>query len=128
MNEDFADFFALLNQHGVEFLIIGGVAYNFHAPPRATKDIDVWVRPTRINLELLVAALGAFGLPTDALDVAELVDAQRVLMIGRAPNRIDLLTRPDGIDWSSAWARRMTTNYGAAPVSLLAIEDLIASK
>jgi hypothetical protein len=55
VNSDFADFFALLNQHGVEFLVIGGVAYNFHAPPRATKDIDVWVRPTRTNLERTLA-------------------------------------------------------------------------
>ena len=36
MNQDFAEFFALLNAKKVEFLVIGGVAYNFHAPPRAT--------------------------------------------------------------------------------------------
>jgi hypothetical protein len=99
VNRDFAEFFALLNQHGVEFLIIGGVAYNFHAPPRATKHIDVWVRPTRENL-----------------------------MIGRAPTRIDVLTRPDGLDWDGAWSRRMNTDYGDVPISVLAIEDLISSK
>jgi hypothetical protein len=128
VNKDFADFFALLNQHDVEFLIIGGVAYNFHAPPRATKDIDVWVRPTRSNLERFVRALGEFGLPTEAIDIDDLEHAQRVLMIGRAPTRIDVLTRPDGLDWAGAWSRRMTTDYGDVPVSLLAIEDLIASK
>lgn len=95
MNRDFAEFFALLNQHGVEFLITGGVAYNFHAPPRATKDIEL---------------------------------APRVLMIGRAPTRIDVLTRPDGVDWVGAWSRRMNTDYGDVPISVLAIEDLFSSK
>ena len=128
MNEDFADFFALLNQHGVEFLIIGGVAYNFHAPPRATKDIDVWVRPERDNLERLLAALEAFGLPIGEIDIEQLQSSQRVLMIGRAPNRIDLLTRPDGLAWEGAWSRRVETTYGAAPIGLLAIEDLVSSK
>lgn len=107
MNEDFAAFFGLLNQHGVEFLIIGGVAYNFYAPPRATKDIDVWVRPTRANLERLVDALAAFGLPTSTIDLDDLVTTARVLMIGRAPTRIDVLTRPDGLDWEGAWSRRV---------------------
>lgn len=134
MNKDFSDFFALLNRHDVEFLIIGGVAYNFHAPPRATKDIDVWVRPTRANLERLVSALDEFGVPTQAMDIDELMAVPRVLMIGRAPTRIDLLTRPDGLAWENAWSRRVETTYGVGAeaatsrVSLLAIEDLIASK
>jgi hypothetical protein len=128
VNEDFSDFFALLNRHAVEFLIIGGVAYNFHAPPRATKDIDVWVRPSRDNLERLVSALDEFGLPTQGIDIDELMVVPRVLMIGRAPTRIDLLTRPDGLDWEGAWSRRVETSYGAGAVALLAIEDLIASK
>jgi hypothetical protein len=132
VNKDFSDFFALLNRHGVEFLIIGGVAYNFHAPPRATKDIDLWIRPTRANLERLVSALDEFGVPTQAIDIDELMAVPRVLMIGRAPTRIDLLTRPDGLTWEQAWSRRVETIYGVGAatntVALLAIDDLIASK
>src|SRR5262245_54053077 len=47
MNQDFKEFFKSLNARGVEFLVVGGVAYNFYAPPRATKDIDV--RGTRVG-------------------------------------------------------------------------------
>jgi hypothetical protein len=132
VNKDFSDFFALLNRYDVEFLIIGGVAYIFYAPPRATKDIDVWIRPTRANLERLVAALDEFGVPTQAIDIDELMVMPRVLMIGRAPTRIDLLTRPDGLVWEQAWSQRVETTYGADAtantVALLAIDDLIASK
>jgi hypothetical protein len=87
------------------------------------------VGPTRAeNLEQLVRALDAFGLPTEAIDIDDLERAQRVLMIGRAPTRIDVLTRPDGLDWVGAWSRRVGTDYGGVPIGVLAIEDLIARK
>ena len=40
-NRDFREFFELLNDLSVDFLIIGGVANYFYAPPRAAKDIDI---------------------------------------------------------------------------------------
>lgn len=128
MNEDFQEFFALLNRLGVEFLVIGGVAYNYHAPPRATKDIDVWVEPSRMNLERLILALAEFGLDVTEVDVDVLSQNARVLMIGRVPNRIDVLTRPDGLVWDEAWGRRLTVDYGASPIGVLSIVDLIQGK
>ncbi len=38
--QDFEDFLDLLGRHGVRYLIIGGLAFIFHAKPRYTKDID----------------------------------------------------------------------------------------
>jgi hypothetical protein len=69
------------------------VAYNFYAPPRATKDIDVWVRPKVANLERFLAALSEFGFSHD-LVATQLIHDDRVIVLGRAPNRIDMLTRP----------------------------------
>jgi hypothetical protein len=128
VNEDFQEFFALLNRQGVEFLVIGGVAYNYHAPPRATKDIDVWVGPSRANLERLRTALAEFGLDVSEVDVDVLSQNPRVLMIGRVPNRIDVLTRPDGLVWDEAWQRRLTVDYGTSPIGILSIADLIQGK
>jgi hypothetical protein len=129
MNRDFRDFFATLQAHGVEFLLIGGVAYNFYAPPRATKDIDVWVRPTTDNLARLIEAIGAFGFPTDALSVEQLAGEKgQVLMLGRVPNRIDVLTRPAGLTWDSAWEGRVLTSYDDLELALLDIRTLIAAK
>lgn len=129
MNSDFRDFFVILIQHQVEFLLIGGVAFNFHAPPRATKDIDVWVRPSRDNIERLVGALRAFGLPTAALDVDVLSGpTAQIVMLGRVPNRIDVLTRPAGLDWQDAWVRRVSTDYGDARIGVLDLETLLKAK
>jgi hypothetical protein len=128
MNEDFRDFFRLLNARSIEFLVIGGVAYNFHAPPRATKDIDIWVNPEADNLRRLVAAIREFGFPAHEIDIDDLARSERVLMLGRVPNRIDVLTRPRGVDFAEAWSRRVVAHYGDVPIGLLALDDLIAAK
>jgi hypothetical protein len=128
MNRDFEEFFALLNAKSIEFLVVGGVAYNFHAPPRATKDIDVWVRPERSNLERLAAAISEFGFPSGDVDIDDLATKERVVMLGTVPNRIDLLTRPAGLHWESAWAKRVAGHYGRTPIWVLSLEDLIAAK
>jgi hypothetical protein len=127
MNQDFKEFFKSLNARGVEFLVVGGVAYNFYAPPRATKDIDVWIRPTVENATAFLAALTEFGF-AHTLDAKELVEKDKVLILGRPPNRIDVLTRPDGIKWEDCWSRRMTSDYAGEPIAFLAIDDLLASK
>ena len=129
MNQDFRDFFALLTRHGVEFVVIGGVAYNFHAPPRATKDIDLWVRPTPENAEALIRAIREFGFPTGELDAdALLSDPGRVLILGRAPNRIDVLLRPKGVHWEETRGGQIPTQYGDVEIRILSLPDLIRSK
>ena len=40
LNQDFKEFIALLNQHNVRYMVIGGYALAFHGHPRYTKDID----------------------------------------------------------------------------------------
>jgi hypothetical protein len=67
MNQDFKEFFKSLNARGVEFLVVGGVAYNFYAPPRATKDIDVWIRPTAENATAFLTALRISGSRTSLM-------------------------------------------------------------
>ena len=127
MNQDFKEFFALLNVRGVEFLVLGGVAYNFYAPPRATKDIDIWIRPSIDNAERFLAALSEFGFQHGIVATA-LVEQDKVLMLGRPPNRIDVLTRPDGLSWEPCWARRVPSDYAGEPIAFVSIDDLIDSK
>jgi hypothetical protein len=51
-----------------------------------------------------------------------------VLILGRPPNRIDVLTKPDGISWDACWSRRVPSDYAGEPIAYLALEDLVASK
>ncbi len=127
-NKDFREFFELLNDLSVEFLIIGGVAYNFYAPPRATKDIDIWVNPESDNCAKLIIAIANFGFPIGDLAVDDISSNPRVMMLGRVPNRIDILTFPDGVVWSQAEPRSVHEQYDGVPVRVLGIDDLVLSK
>ncbi len=46
---DFEEFIDSLNAHGVRYLIVGGHALAFHAKPRATKDLDIFLERTPAN-------------------------------------------------------------------------------
>ncbi len=52
-----------LNEHDVEYLIVGGYAVMKYTEPRYTKDLDVWVRDSSENSSRLFHALASFGAP-----------------------------------------------------------------
>lgn len=49
MSPDFKDLLSEFNDHGVEYLVVGAHALAAHGHVRATKDLDVWVRPSSDN-------------------------------------------------------------------------------
>ena len=122
--QDFEDFLELLERHGVRYLIIGGLAFIYHAKPRFTKDIDVWIDPEPDNLARANAALADFGSPY----LLNLSDADEILQLGVAPNRIDLLREAAPLAFEDAWRRRVESAYGRARARWIAIEDLLAIK
>ena len=65
--QDFSEFLKLLNEHHVEYLLIGGFAVAMHGYPRTTAGMDVWVARRRENAENLVSSLREFGFETPNL-------------------------------------------------------------
>ncbi len=51
MNRDFVEMLSALCDVEAEFLIVGAHAMAVHGRPRATGDLDIWVRPTPENAE-----------------------------------------------------------------------------
>ena len=49
MNKDLKELLLAFNAHGVEYLVVGGYAVGVHAEPRATKDLDIFIRPDPQN-------------------------------------------------------------------------------
>jgi hypothetical protein len=127
-NRDFSDLFAALSNEGAEFLVVGGHAVMFYTSPRYTKDLDVWVRPSPGNAARVFRALAAFGAPMADLTVEDLSKEGTIFQIGLPPNRIDVLTSIDGVDFETAYPRRVPATYGAQPIYILSREHLIANK
>ena len=128
MNPDFSDILSELTAAGAEFMIVGAFAIAAHGNPRATGDIDIWVRPSRENAERVLVALRAFGAPLADLSTDDLIDEQTVFQIGVAPVRIDILAGIDGISFEDAWPRRVEANLGTLTVPVLGLADLATNK
>jgi hypothetical protein len=128
MLPDWIELCRLLSAHRVEFLLIGGQAVIAHGYPRLTKDMDLWVRPTSDNGSKILAALQDFGTPLPDFTPARFVDPATLLMLGRDPFRIDVLTHIPGIDFETAWQRRGSVTLDGVTIPLIAKQDLIANK
>ena len=128
VNPDFRDLFSAFNAEGVRYLLVGGYAVAFHAEPRFTRDLDLWIDASRANGELVYAALRAFGAPLGKTTAADLAVPEQVLQIGVAPNRVDIVTSIDGVTFEAAWPNRVETEYGDQHIWVIGRADLIANK
>ena len=121
---DFEDMLELLSKHKAEYLIIGGLAFIYHAKPRYTKDMDLWVGPSEENIEKANKALAEFGSPT----LLDQNNPSQVVQIGIAPNRIDIVVDVGNIEFEEAWEKRIQSRYGEAEANWIDLDSLITIK
>jgi predicted nucleotidyltransferase len=128
-SRDYEEFIESLNRIGARYLIVGAHAVAFHARPRATKDLDIFIEPTRENAERVLEAIRHF-LGTDlGIRIEDLSTPGQIVQLGVAPTRIDLLSRVSGIDdFAVAWERRIAASFSDVPAYYLSLEDLIQAK
>jgi len=128
VHPDFRDLLALLNEHEVEYLIVGGYALAFHGAPRFTGDIDVFVRPEPKNAKRILDALSDFGFQFSNLNVDDFQSPDKVVQLGLPPVRIDLITSISGVSWEEAQAHKEPGVFGDVPVSYIGRNEFVANK
>ena len=128
LNPDFRECIALLNAHDVRYLVVGGYAVGMHGRPRYTKDLDIWIDRSPENAERVLDALDAFGFGGIGLTVDDLTDPDSIVQLGRAPNRIDLLTQLSGVEFDACYPNRVVDQPDGTTVQYIGLEDLMANK
>ena len=128
LQKDLREFIELLNSHRVEYLVVGGHAVAFHGYPRYTGDIDFLVRPSEENASRLVAVIERFGLAEADNLKPTLMQREKIVQIGRPPNRIDILTSASGIDFEEAWERASSGSLDGLPVRFPDLGSLLKNK
>jgi hypothetical protein len=128
VNRDYLDMLDALSAAGAEYLVVGAHAVAVHATPRATGNLDLWIRATPDNARRVWRALVAFGAPLNELTETDLATAGVVYQIGRAPNRIDLLTSITGVQFEEAWTHRIAADLEGRSIPVLGRVELIANK
>ncbi|MEM7373699.1 MAG: nucleotidyltransferase [Bacteroidota bacterium] len=128
LNQDFREFIELLNAKGVKYLVIGGYAVAFHGHPRYTKDIDFWIWLNEQNAERMIEVLNDFGFASLGILKDDFLDKDMVIQLGYPPNRIDLLTDLDAVDFETCYSTREEVELDGLMVSFLDLENLILTK
>jgi hypothetical protein len=107
MFEDFKELLSIFNAHSVKYLIVGGYAVSLYAQPRATKDIDLLIKPDAENANAVYTALAKFGAPLEGLTAEDFIDHGKFFRMGSEPVMVDLLPEIAGVDFDGAWERRV---------------------
>ena len=128
MNRDFVEMLDALSGAGADFLIVGAHALAAHGRPRATGDLDIWIRATPENASKVWQALGVFGAPLEELNREDLSTPDVVFQIGLPPARIDILTSLTGLEFETAWSSRQVHEVEGRRLPFLSREDLIRNK
>jgi hypothetical protein len=129
LSADFREFLKSLNDHGVEYLLVGGHAVAYHGYVRPTQDMDVWIAVRPENAERIVSAVEAFfGCKLDGLVPQWFLDPEQVTRFGVRPNLIEILARIDGREFAPSYSRRVTADLDGLRVTVIALEDLKINK
>ncbi|HLE70897.1 MAG TPA: hypothetical protein VJH87_14550 [Vicinamibacteria bacterium] len=130
LNEDFRDLLLEFADGKVEFIIVGAFAVAYHGVPRATGDMDVFVKPSPDNAKRVFDGLVRFGAPIASAGVTprDFETAGIVYQIGQPPRRIDVLTKISGVSFDEAWAARRTVQFEGRDVHFIGREELLRNK
>lgn len=128
LHKDLRELLTLFGSNNVEYIVVGGHAVAFHGHPRFTEDLDCYVRPSEENGARIVHALRAFGFASLGLTAADFAADDRMIQLGRAPNRVDLLTRLYAVTFDDAWSTKVGGTMDGVPVWFLDRESLIRNK
>ncbi|UXE58401.1 MAG: hypothetical protein KA717_20180 [Woronichinia naegeliana WA131] len=128
LNQDFKEFIQLLNENQVKYLVIGGYAVAIHGHPRYTKDIDIWIEISQENAEKLITVLTQFGFGSLGLTSQDFQSPDQVIQLGYPPNRIDLITTPDGVDFQTCYNSRTEVLLSDIIVNFIDLDNLKKNK
>jgi len=131
---DITEFLLLLSKHDVQYLIVGGEAVIYYGHARLTGDIDLFYRISHGNANRLFHALREFwndeipGIQNEK----ELMQEGMIFQFGVSPNRIDLISVIEGVQFARAWQKRKVETLlyekKSFPVHYIGLDDLIKNK
>lgn len=133
---DLRELFRVLAEHGVDYLVIGGVAAQVHGRRRTTMDLDVTPAPDAENLERLATALVV--LDAHPVELGSSAPAPSAEQLRLAPVVPPLATRhgelhilnevPGATAYAGMRARGLTTDLDGITVRIVGVDDLIRMK
>lgn len=123
----------MLHQHGVAYIIVGGIAAWAHGAPVVTTDLDICYEPSQPNTRALRRALSALSARVDVgegrflpLPNARSSEHGEMFLCETEAGPLDCLARPDGTEGYEDLCRTAVEYlYRAIPIAFASLDDLI---
>lgn len=131
MFQDYKDLLSAFHAHGVKYLVVGGYAVIFHAQPRFTRDLDLFIAADPANARATYAALTDFGAALEGLRSEDFTDRSSFFRFGRDPYGFDILPDIPGVDFNAAWERRIEATVdpeSGLKAFFISRDDLVTTK
>lgn len=125
---DFKEFLKLLEDHNVEYLLIGGYAVGYYGYPRTTADIDIWIAIQPDTALKMVRVFHAFGMQSPEITEELFKTAGNIIRMGIAPVRIEVLNEIDGVTFSDCYERVEQVEIDGVSINLISLADLRKNK
>jgi hypothetical protein len=129
-HDDFRDFIQALNNHQVEYILVGGYSVILHGYARTTGDIDIWVNINGGNYRKLIKAFREFGMSVFDMTEENFLQNESidVFTFGRPPVCIDIMKTVKGLDFETSYHQSALVETEGIFIRLIDYRDLIKAK
>jgi hypothetical protein len=124
-NNEFLEFTRCAHEQKLEYMVIGGFAMFLNGLNRATEDVDIWIKPTKENGDILIQVLLCMGYEEDELEELKQLDFTKVQVFG-LNRELDILTHVHNkFDFDILFERsRIAKNAQDGVIHFLHLNDL----
>ena len=128
LNENFIEFISLLNKYEVKYVLVGGWAVIFEGYSRTTEDMDILIEMSDENAQKILQVLKDFWGSTIGFEKEDFIKSENVIMMGRPPFRIDVLTSISGVEFGEVYSSSKIYNDDGVDIRCIHINELIRNK
>ena len=126
LGKDLKEFVGLLRSERVKFLVVGAAAVAVHGRPRYTGDVDFWIECSSLNAAKMQRVFIKFGF--GGTKPSDFEKPDRIIQLGRPPNRIDILTGLTGVTFASCWRKKVVRQVEGLRLPFLGLKSLQTNK
>lgn len=113
------------NAHGVEYLVVGGLAVSYYCPERAVDDLDLLINPTLENAEMVKSALVSLGMAN--FDWVRLTKSDVQLQL-KEFHYADIITPEEKFDFPIVFFNSIIATVNGISAHIPSVRDLIKLK
>jgi predicted nucleotidyltransferase len=115
-----------LNDHAVEYVIIGDAALPVYGPFSTGLAVGLFIRPSQDNAAAALEALADFGYDVSDVTVGDL--RTKKLFVRQHMVETDIHPSVKGVTFEEVWANKVEGEYQETPAFFASLDDLIRMK